>query len=393
VPRSFKKKSGYLPGLDGLRAIAIAGVLLTHDLPWTILGHSDAAWKGYGGWGVQLFFAISGVLICWRLLEDEAKQREVRLGAFYTRRLLRIQPAALSYLAVIAILFGFGLIPTNWVYWTSAVFSFTNFLITAHTPPGAAAFLGHFWTLAVEEHFYIVLSLLFLAARKRRAVWLGGLLLLLIVGQQIAAARDLFTPVVSERRSYWVIQLLLFPALLALCIYPQRIRKLAEKYLRPWVVFAGLTAAISIQFLLHGFTDSLKNWNLDSFMSQISGTVWYGFAFVVIAIMLHPASLTTRLLESRPLRFAGRISYSLYLWHILFFIPVYLPDQIHSSTLMMLTARPWKYVATAVCALLSYYLIERPFIRLGHRLAPPATEGHRDLETREGSIGGLVQTP
>ena len=107
--------------------------------------------------------------------------------------------------------------------------------------------------------------------------------------------------------------------------------------------------------------------------------LFYGFAFLVVAVMLNPRSLSTRFFELPPLRFFGRLSYSIYLWHILFFIPVYLGGLVHSPLLIALSARPWKYLATVITALLSYYLIEKPLIRLGHRLAPPATQGHPDL--------------
>ena len=97
VQRPAGRKSGYLPGLDGLRAVAIFGVLVEHDLPWSIAGHSNALWKAYGGWGVQLFFAISGVLISWRLLEDEeARAGRLRLGSFYIRRISRPSPYSRS---------------------------------------------------------------------------------------------------------------------------------------------------------------------------------------------------------------------------------------------------------------------------------------------------------
>ena len=69
----------------------------------------------------------------------------------------------------------------------------------------------------------------------------------------------------------------------------------------------------------------------------------------------------------------------MYIWHILFFIPPYLGDLVHSPVLTTLSVRPWKYFATAVTALLSYFLIEKPLIRFGHRIAPPATQGHADL--------------
>lgn len=119
--------------------------------------------------------------------------------------------------------------------------------------------------------------------------------------------------------------------------------------------------------------------------------LFYGSALLVVAVMLNPRSLSTRFLELPPIRFAGRLSYSIYLWHILFFIPIYLGDLVHSPVLTALSARPWKYVATAITALLSYYLIEKPLIRIGHRLAPPATQGHADLAASPQSASKHMQ--
>ncbi len=377
-----EKKSGYLPALDGWRAVAICGVLLTHDLAWTIAGHSNAIWKGFGGWGVQLFFAISGVLICWRLLEDEEKRGRVELGSFYVRRLFRIQPAAFCYLGAVALLFWFGVIRANWEYWFSAGFSYINFLVTESTPPGAAALLGHFWTLAVEEHFYILLSLLFLVPRRYRIWVLTLALVALTEGQRYVTKEGGFSPVISPRRTYWIVQLLLTPALLAMLVRRPQVRVLVERYLKPWVAVL-LTLAFMALHQWRYAPQAFADWRHDGWLNLIlivnREMVYFGFALLVVATMLNPRSLLTRFLELAPLRFVGRLSYSIYLWHILFFIPVYLGDLVHSPLLTALTGRPWKYLATAVAALASYYFVEKPLVRLGHRVAPPATPGHRDL--------------
>lgn len=215
---SNKKSSGYLPGLDGLRAVAILGVLLTHDLPWSIAGHSNAAWKGLGGWGVQLFFAISGVLICWRLLEEEQQVGRIHLRSFYIRRLFRIQPAAFCYLGAVAILFVSGVIRPIWEFWLAAGLSFINFVVTESTPPGAAALLGHFWTLAVEEHFYILLSLFLFLFRDRRILLLFLALAILFAGQFHGVTHGEYSGQISPRRTYWIIQFLLVPALFTLIV-------------------------------------------------------------------------------------------------------------------------------------------------------------------------------
>ncbi len=376
------KKSGYLPSLDGWRAVAICGVLLTHDLPWSIAGHSNVEWKGFGGWGVQFFFAISGILICWRLLEDEQKTGRVNLGQFYVRRLFRIQPAAFCYLAAVALLFAGGVIKANWQYWASAGLSYINFLVTESTPPGAAAFLGHFWTLAVEEHFYTLLSLLIVVFGRYRIFALSLVLLVLSEGQRYATDHSGFSPTISPRRTYWILQLLLVPALLAMLIRIPQVRTKVERYFYPWVA-ALLTLALTLAHQWTVATQSFEQWRhtflLTLYLIVNREMVFFGFALLVVATMLHPRSLTTRFLELAPIRFLGRLSYSIYLWHILFFIPVYLGDLVHSPVLTFLSGRPWKYVATLMAALMSYFLVEKPLIRFGHRIAPSATPGHRDV--------------
>ena len=381
VPSPEKRSTGYLPGLDGLRAVAILGVLMAHDQPWSFAGHSNAAWHGLGGWGVELFFAISGVLICWRLLEDESRYGTLRLKAFYVRRFFRIQPAAWVYLLAVALLGLVKVLPSNWMLWSSAVFSFTNFVVSSRTPPGAAAFVGHFWTLSVEEHFYVLLSLFFLVARKRRTAALAITLALLFVAQDLAERAGLLSEY-NSRRTYWTIQYLLVPALLAMLVRRRSLRTLVERFGKPWVIAAGWFVVMWLRFLVanrHDFPHVLHTLSPLGFLGSTSRTLFYGFGFLVIAIMLHRESWTTRVLEWQPLRYIGRLSYSIYLWHVLFFMPRYLPDQVHSPLFLAISGRPLRYLATAVCALLSYYLVEKPCIRLGHRLAPPATAGHADL--------------
>lgn len=378
--------SGYLPGLDGLRAFAILGVLIAHDPPWSIHGHSNELWRGYGGWGVQLFFALSGVLISWRMMEEEAKVGRLQLGKFYLRRLFRIQPAAYTYLLMIALLGLIGSIPFSWHYWTSAILSYTNFVVNVATPPGAPAFIGHFWTLSVEEHFYLIVSLLFfLTAARWRPVALATLIALLLGAQEFATRHGHFSPTVSPRRTYWTIQLLLVPSLLALIARIPSVRGLIVRFGAPWIaVSVVFIVALIHEKLAHvGLRAVLHYQGALNFVAYNGLILIYGFGVYVVAIMLHPRSLSTRLLEWRPLRLVGRWSYSIYLWHVLFFIPVFLGDQVHSSVLMWLTERPWKYIATAIAALASYYLIEKPAIRLGHRIAPPVSAGHADLDTTQ----------
>ena len=370
-------KSGYLPSLDGWRAIAILGVLMTHDLPWSIGRYNTAAFKGYGGYGVYLFFAISGILICTRILEEESLIGSFHLKSFYIRRVLRIQPASLVYLAVIAVLMLAGIVHESWHYWRGALLFYANFLYRLSDSSGTSAFTGHFWTLSVEEHFYILLSLLLFFFRRHRIRVFASLILLTWIEQIVARRYGFYSYDISTRRTQWVILYLLTPALLALLLRIPNIRSLAVRFLSPWVAYLTTVALMSADRLRVPHP-GVKFWSFDMLGMQ-GNYLFFGFSLWIIATTLHPKSLSTRFLELPPVRFVGRLSYSLYLWHILFFIPVYAGVRITSAPLLFLSERPWKYIASFAAATLSYYLIEKPFIRLGHRLAPPATPGHKDL--------------
>lgn len=102
----------------------------------------------------------------------------------------------------------------------------------------------------------------------------------------------------------------------------------------------------------------------------------FGFPIIILSTVLHPKGVLGRILEFPLLRFVGKISYSIYLWQQLFFTGD------HASAgwpLNLLQSRPWSIILVIALATGSFYLIEKPFIRLGHRLAPPATPGRVEL--------------
>src|SRR5437868_1859800 len=155
-----EKKSEYIPTLDGWRAVAIVMVLLSHGL-WShnqAFGY-DSSWKRAlhviishaGPAGVLLFFSISGFLICSRLLKDGSLKR------FYVRRLFRIIPPAFVYLLVVAVLALTGLVSpiTDSSFYWSDWFSALGFVINYKFNQGTYVVV-HFWSLAVEEQFYLL---------------------------------------------------------------------------------------------------------------------------------------------------------------------------------------------------------------------------------------------
>ncbi len=358
-------RSGYLPSLDGWRAIAILAVVAAHDTPYTWHGRSFRSLQDYGSLGVVLFFAISGILISGRILEEESLTGRFHLKLFYIRRFFRIQPPALVYLGVIAMLALAGALQISWWQWLAGLLMFENFTYHARIEIWRLDwFTGHFWTLAVEEHFYLLVSLaLYFVRRHRLRIFAVGLVCLKTA--QFVIQHHIPDP--QLRRTYWQIQTLLWPTIFAIALTRPAIRSWCERWMQAVPVLAVTIVLAAVAYR--------RSPNLMLNVLEYSFTLW------VISTMLHPRSWPTRLLEWRPIRFLGRISYSFYLWHILFFSANSI-DPVHARLLLAVSGRPAKYVCSLLAAVASYYLIEKPCIRLGHRLAPPATAGHRDLASQ-----------
>ncbi len=147
-----------MPGLDGLRAIAVFLVIAYHA------GIAGAP----GGHGVLLFFVLSGFLITRLLILEEAKMGSVSLGSFYARRTLRIFPAFYAYAALVLVLLIAAHKAVNWRQVLASLLYFNNYYQGIYGDPGTA--FSHTWSLAVEEQFYLLwpgLFLLFASTRNR----------------------------------------------------------------------------------------------------------------------------------------------------------------------------------------------------------------------------------
>jgi peptidoglycan/LPS O-acetylase OafA/YrhL len=377
--RPYAQKTGYLPSLDGWRAVAILAVLMAHDLPWSLFGHSNEAWKSVGVHGVQLFFAISGVLITTRILEEESLAGFFDIKRFYIRRIFRIQPAALAYLTVTGLLIAFRVIHDLWHFWLAALLLYENYAYRGIPVEVGSFFSAHFWTLAVEEHFYILLSIFLFSVRRYRLAWILAFYAALILAQQYAIGHGYF-PGQVRRQTQWQLHFLIFPAAFAVALRKPGFRDKVERWLKPWSAALVWVAFVVVHRLaVHHSRPQVPAFGGRWIASELESFVEIFFTLLVVATMLHKKSWTTRTLELAPLRFIGRISYSIYLWHLLFFSRLYPPTNVTNPVLQALSGRPMKYIAALSVAVASYYLIEKPMMRLGHRLAPPILPGRPEL--------------
>jgi peptidoglycan/LPS O-acetylase OafA/YrhL len=316
--------------------------------------------------GVQLFFALSGFLICTRLLREEERFGSISLKSFYVRRVFRIQPAALTYLLVVVVLSLSGTIPRFWPGILGAVLMIRNIWPLGLEP--GYWYTSHFWSLAVEEHFYLLLPGFLLLFRRRRFLILSMTAVALEVWRMVVMHTLWLqdgTLWQLDQRTDVIMGGLLLGSVFAVALQQPRLLRAAMFVVRPWLALL-YTAVVFVGVQLHH--------------SQLAQTALITvYPVLIVSTVLHSKGLLGRCLELRPVRFLGRISYSVYLWQQLFFHgETQSPAGYFESHIVLC------WGATFACALASYYLIETPLIRRGHGIAR-----RFDLAQREKS--GVVQ--
>ena len=332
----------YLPTLDGWRAVAIAAVLCCHA------GWPTATIAPYGAMGVSLFFALSGFLITRRLMDED----RIDLADFFQRRAFRILPPIAVYLSALAVLgLYLRVIPVDGAQLLASLFFYRNYL---NAQAGHGWYTGHFWSLAVEEHFYLIWPVLLSIAGFRRARWVAPLLVLTVA---VWRALDLhygwighWDPALagSIGRTDYRLDTLLLGCALALIWDDARVKALARCGGARLAIGAAI-AAVCCQV-----------WTPPAYLTIVAALM----VLVPASTVAQPRSWLGRILEWPPLAWVGRMSYSLYIWQQLFLSPS--PRDAWQKT-------PWNLAAAFACAAASYYLIERPAIAYGRRLAQRPT--------------------
>lgn len=360
-----RTERGYLPTLDGWRAVAILAVIVDH-----VFGYEFRSYPALfsatrtGPNGVSLFFAISGFLICSRLLEEYAAMGRISLSGFYIRRASRILPPAMAYLIVIAVLALAGIILVSPMEWVSSGLFFRNYLPPPSTGTGWGGYTIHYWSLAVEEHFYLIWPITLALAGPKRARWVAAGLAIAVASWRSWDFHHLlfekhFPGILFASRTDTRLDGLLMGCLAALFLAEARWRALFLRIVRPWVWAFCAAGYLAIQavFRRHYYTI------LESAL----------LALLVTATVLRPNTRIGKLLELPWVRWIGRLSYSLYLWQQLFLVPGANPPWVR------LQSFPVNLLLLVAISALSYRFVERPLIRLGHRLAPPPTPGRQDV--------------
>jgi peptidoglycan/LPS O-acetylase OafA/YrhL len=342
-------------GFDGLRAIAAISVVLTHLhifklvkekgwLPEAVVNSISA--------GVQVFFVLSGFLITSLLIAEHRKSGGVSLYNFYIRRSLRIFP--LYYLVVFLVLI-FHVVGENVTNYKSLAFAGVysyNFIPKAWY----SGVLGHTWSLAVEEHFYLLWPFIYISlAHNYRKL---SLLVLTFIGISLFLAISLnniewlYSNFFINRWSFIAGANIAFGALLAILFNDKKLGRTVKYLFGHW-----LTIFISLLFIFNELFTYDLNISISIYLRGIGFTILIGW------IVLNQDSKLTRALEIQPLSYLGKVSYGIYMYQGLFLSTgpyrsdgqTWPPDQTTGFILLVLAVP------------ISYHFFEKPIMALKHK--------------------------
>lgn len=336
------KLSRRIEGLDGLRAIAVLGVIVTHV---------NDAWLPGGQLGVDLFFALSGYLITHLLLEEHRRFGAVSLRAFYLRRFLRLTPALVVFALITTALSLWLGDPHAWGA-LAATLTYTMNFAMAFEVFGRGSYLGHAWSLAVEEQFYLLWPLLLTIVLARRPTVLLPLTLMLIaLGLALTFAFQKMG--MDIWRLYFLPTTRIAPLLVGAtgAIVHQRGLPAWPARMATQPVLAAGALALMGAWMFH------NTW-MDRWTWRAGLAVFASLAvFVIVHVTEAPRSPVARALSAPPLVWIGRRSYGIYLWHspVLWMLAVRVSDLWIQLAITL--------VVTAAVAEMSWRWIERPALR------------------------------
>lgn len=350
------KKSYYMPGLDGLRALAVFAVIAYHlGLPFVPGGFL----------GVTLFFVLSGYLITDLLFSEWAQEHTINLKSFFARRAKRLLPSVFFMLiCILAYVTVFrpelltnlksDILPaafffSNWWYIFQEIPYFTTF--------AAPSVLNHFWSLAVEVQFYLVWPVVLLIVQRFiQKKWIKLAITAAAAVLSAALMAVLYQPGFDPSRIYYGTDTRVFSLLLGAClaiVYPSMkiagfVQKRAVRIISDIAGFAGLLMILFMTYYITQYDDFLYRGGM--FVFSIA-------SLLLIAAAANPMTIIGKVFSIKPLRFIGKISYGVYLWQ---FPVIVLTNSMFHLNKVSVTLSILQVAATILLATISYYLIEKP---------------------------------
>lgn len=372
LPNIFKAEAGFVPTasekyvaeLDGIRAIAVSVVVFAH---YRLLPYVP------GGFGVTLFFFLSGYLITTLFFSEYKANKEISIPQFYLRRWLRLTPPLIISILLANIFYqivcnSVGGQPVPMSTNAAALLYYTNYYdLYVNMDPLKVIPFGICWSLAVEEHFYLIWPWIIRAmignTRKLLSIVVvlcAAVLIWRLIARYFLHLPTEYTYMATDCR----IDSILYGALLRVLFETSRASEVL-RFLRSPACRSLGAVALLVTFIIRD----------DDFRETVRYTI-QGIALMPLFTAVlsdSPKSLVRKVLSSRPMVLIGRLSYSIYLFHLMARTPaeVYFgsPFQVESVIAGLLL--------TGTIAYLLYAYVEKPVARLRHRFRAKTSGLHQ----------------
>jgi peptidoglycan/LPS O-acetylase OafA/YrhL len=349
-----------IKGFDGIRGLAALAVVLTHLNVWGILQRSGVMSAAlvplvHGMAAVQAFFVLSGFLITTLLITEHNTTGSIAIGHFFIRRALRIFPLYYALLLVCITLYSLDnriTSPTSLAYASGYVYNFIPKRLYT-------SFLGHTWSLAVEEHFYLLWPLAFPWLYRRHQI--GMVILLGLITVCLLIHYCLFT---SKAYNGYFIERWTFTAgyaILAGCTLAWVLQANSPLIAKQWLN-ASVVAVLGLAFYLAPATVYGLSPVFDGVFSHAMRCV--GLVCGIGWLVCRQSSRVVMALEWSPLRYLGTISYGIYMYQGLFLATGPLRKAGH----LWPPPQPVGLCLLVLVAPLSYHFFEQPLTQLKHKL-------------------------
>ncbi len=330
-----------IPSLDGLRALSILLVIISHLLGtrgFPVGPRALGATGDFGYLGVRVFFVISGFLITSLLLDEQARTGTVSLRGFYARRAWRIFPAFYTFVAAMCLASVVGTLALR----SGDIVAALTYTMNYHYDRSWE--LGHLWSLSIEEQFYLMWPALFVIGGPRRVVPIALAMMVIAPCLRAAAWFVVDRPDDITMEAYPCVMDSIAAGCLLAALKPRLDQN--RHYLRalrsPLFVIVPVIVALA----------NLPTWYAIEYTTNIS-VMNIGVALCVDRCVRTPDDWVGKTLNWAPLVWLGTLSYSLYLWQEPF---------INHFARSQVNAFPLNLVLAFTCAVASYYLVERPFL-------------------------------
>lgn len=352
-----------IKGFDGLRGLSIITVLLTHlGVIDKVIAYDNGLRLSYlvqGMTGVTLFFTISGFLITLLFLYEQRETGSISIKNFYIRRFLRLLPPLLIFFTVVAYLTFDEKIPGTALGLVTSIFYLYNFMPRAKF----TGELTHTWSLAVEEQFYLIWPWVIIFIRQAKKIL--AIIFILIVTCFLFAY---FAPSINVHND-------------AGEIVPLTSKYFVGRWFIPAV--APIMTGALFAYVSFYYPDFFKN-KTTKYASAVGALFLYlaplwmpeeilgltnfvqagGFGLLMMFIYTHQNNILTRVLSFRPLAFIGKISYGIYVYQGLFL-------RTGPNGTLWIQKFPQNILLTFLIAVISYYLVEKPFLKLKDKFRRP----------------------